>query len=61
MTRPAITPTDKGRPLPESWRITNPAYEYTPPRVSACGRWVELDGGTLADYQQMLRDFKVKA
>lgn len=43
-------------PRADDWRKTNPAYEVSPPRVSPCGRWVELDGGSLADYAQMLRD-----
>lgn len=38
----AITPTDTSK-IPD-WRKTNPGYEYSPPRVSRCGRYVELDG-----------------
>ena len=46
--RHAVTPTDRA-PDPQRWRETNPDYEYGPPRTSKCGRFVEIDGGSIYD------------
>lgn len=46
----AITPTDAGPKRNGDWRFdaaaarrSNPDFEYTPPQVSKCGRFVQLD------------------
>lgn len=40
----AVTPTDKTPAWAgNDWRRTNPHWRYSPPRVSKCGRYVEVD------------------
>lgn len=58
----AITPSDIG-PRPgrdglypaETWQLSNPGYEYSPPRVSKCGRFVQIDGGIVYDASRLGR------